>query len=147
MDIKKIKYNHALIQNKIRLETELKMVKTEIENIQESCNHIKICLGYAGQFQTKNTSINLCLFCRENNPESKYKIVDATNYRKSIFSHGQRKSYREERLLELQEKAMNIITNDPSITEEKLVEELIKIIEDDKEKTELIEKRIGYKFV
>lgn len=147
MDIQKIRYNQKLSKNKQKLEKELKMVSTEIENIQDSCNHIKVCLGYNGPFQYRNTSIHLCLFCREYDPDTKYKIVDATNYRKPMFSHGQNENYREERLLELQELVIVIMKDNPSITEEELIEKLTEIIKEDEEKTKNIEKKLGYKFV
>lgn len=147
MDIKKIKYNQELIKNKIKLEKELKMISKEIEDSQKSCNHIRVCLGWDGPYQYRDTSIHLCLLCREYDPDTKYKGIDATNYRKLIFSHGECESYREKRLLELQQLAMNTMLANPTITEEELIQKLTEIIEVDEEETKVIEKKLGYKFV
>ena len=46
MDVQKIKYNHELFKNKIRLENETIMINREIKKQQLKCNHIRICLGW-----------------------------------------------------------------------------------------------------
>jgi len=146
MDIQNFKYNKVLMETKSRLEREIKMVSKEIENSQKSCNHISVCLGYDGQIQYKDTSIHLCLLCRKHNPNTQYKIVDATDYKKPIYGHGELKSDREERLLELQTLTMNIALENPSITEEELIESLNKTIQKNIEENKKIEKKIGIKF-
>ena len=146
MDIQNFKYNRELMRTKSRLEKEVKMVSKEIENSQEKCNHIRVCLGYDGPFQYRDTSIHLCLLCQEYDPDTRYKTVDATDYKKPIYGHGELKSDREERLLELQTLTMNIMSENPSITEEELIETLNKTIQKDIEENKGIEKKLGIKF-
>lgn len=147
MDIKRMKYSQELLKNKIRLAKELRMVNSEIDKQQETCNHISICLGWDGSFQYRDTSIHTCLLCQEYDPDSRYKIIDATNYKKSQYSHGEIESYREDRLVEIQEIAMNMTKENPSITEEELVDRLTKLIKKEEEKTKYIEKKLDYKFI
>lgn len=140
MDIQRIKYNRELIKNKIRLKKELNMVEKEIEESQDSCNHIRICLGWNGPYQYRDTSITQCLWCSEVDPRSLYNIIDATNYKSSLYSHGQYSSDREKRLLEIQELAINMLMENPKLTEEEMVTRLNGIMREDKEKTKILEK-------
>lgn len=146
MDIKRIKYNHELLKHNIRLEKELSMVIRERVIQQEACNHIKVCLGWNGPYQDRDTSFHTCLFCQKDDPDSQYRMIDATNYRKLKYSHGEYEMAREARLLEIQELAMGIMKENPSITEKQLVEELTEIIKADAENTKTIEKKIGPNF-
>lgn len=145
MDIKKIKYNQELIKNKIRLEKELKMVNQEIEDNQDKCNHIKVCIGWDGSFLYRDSSINLCLICGEKDPVSKYKTLQAYDYKKEYYSHGEMKTYREKRFIEIQQLALNIITEQEDITEEELIQKLNNIIEEDTEKEKSTNKQLKYK--
>lgn len=147
MDIQRIKYNRELIKNKIRLKKELNMVEKEIEESQDSCNHIRICLGWNGPYQYRDTSITQCLWCSEVDPRSLYNVIDATNYKSSLYSHGQYSSVREKRFSEIQELAMNMLIENPKITEEEIVTRLNEIIKKDEEKTRLIEKKLGRQFI
>lgn len=140
MDIQKIKYNKELIKTRIRLANEQNMIEKEIEESQDSCNHIRICLGFNGSYQYRDTSIVQCLFCSEVDPRSLYNIIDATYYKTVLYEHGQFSFYREKRLLEIQELAINIIVEHPEITEAELVTELNHIIKEDIEKTKVLKK-------
>lgn len=140
MDIQNFKYNVELMKTKTRLEKELKMVRKEIEDRQEKCNHINVCLGWVGRFQYRDTSINECLLCGESCPYSIYKTVNATNYKKEMYGHGQQEKDRESRMTEIREIAIDIIKYNPEITEKKLVEKLNQIIEKDVENTKKLEK-------
>lgn len=147
MDIQKIKYNQELIKNKIRLQKELNMVEKELDKSQQSCDHIRICLGWNGPYQYRDTSIFKCLLCSEREPESHYNVVDATNYKKFQYSHGEFIDDRKKRFSELQELAMNMIIENPSITEEELVKKLNDLIKEDEAKSKDIEKKLGRKFI
>lgn len=147
MDILNLKYNKELMKTKSRLEKELKMISEEIEKSQESCNHIKVCLGWNGPYQYRDTSIHLCLLCRDYDPDTKYKTVDATNYKKLQYSHGEFERDREERLLELQELTMNMMMENPSTTEEEIVEKLNEIIQEDVRKNNELEKKLRIKTI
>ena len=140
MDIQNLKYNVELIKTKTRLEKELKMVKSEITDSQEKCNHIRVCLGWNGRFQYRDTSINECLLCGDIDPYSIYETIDATKYKKNIYGHGQQEKDRESRMSELRELAIGIIQYNPTITEIKLIEKINQIIEKDQEQTKKLEK-------
>ena len=146
MDNQRIKYNQELIKNKIRLEKQLKMVNKEIDENKKLCDHIRVCLGWDGPFQYRDTSFHTCLFCQKDDPDSQYRMIDATNYRKLKYSHGEYEMAREARLLEIQELAMGIMKENPSITEKQLVEELTEIIKADAENTKTIKKKIRPNF-
>lgn len=141
MDIQNLKYNRELIKTKSRLEKELEMVNDKIKTKQESCNHIKVCIGWNGPFLYRDTSIDLCLLCCEDDPNTKFRVIEAYDYKKEEYDHGQLSSYREKRFEDLQQLTMNIMTENPSITEEQLIEKLNIIIEEDKIK----EKKLGFK--
>lgn len=68
MDIQKIKYNRELMKTKIRLKKELNMVEKEIEESQDSCNHVRVCLGWNGPFQYRDTNFIQYLLCSEVDP-------------------------------------------------------------------------------
>ena len=140
MDVQKIKYNKELIKNKIRLKKELNMIEKEIEDSQGCCNHIRICLGWNGPFQYRNTSITQCLLCSEVDPRSLYNVVDATYYKSSLYGHGEISSDREKRLLEIQELVVDMLVENPKLSEEDLVTRLNEIMKEDKEKTKVLQK-------
>lgn len=140
MDIQKIKYNRELIKNKIRLKKELNMVEKEIEESQDSCNHIRVCLGWNGSFQYRDTSIIQCLWCSEIDLRSLYNVIDATNYKSSLYGHGQYSSDREKRLLEIQKLAINMLMENPKLTEEEMVTRLNNIMKEDEEKIKILAK-------
>ena len=64
-----------------------------------------------------------------------------------MYSHGQYSSDREKRLLEIQELAVNMLIENPRLTEAEIVMQLNGIIKEDEEKTRLLEKTLGYKFI
>lgn len=124
MDIKRIKYNYELLKNKVRLQKELEMVNTEIEKRQSSCNHINVCIGWNGPFLYRDTSINRCLLCGENDPIEYEDCLEAQDYKKEKYSHGELESYREKRFEELQNLTLDIIKNKPEINQKELVKKI-----------------------
>lgn len=126
--IKKIEYNQKMILRRKELKEELKDIDKQIEYQKEECNHINVCLGWNGPFQYRDTSICTCLICGEYDPESKYKHIDASYYKESLYSHGELDSYREKRLIDLQNLAIDILTKKQNISVEELVEIMIEII-------------------
>jgi len=146
MDVNNLKYNVELMKTKSRLEKELNMINREVDTSQRSCNHISTCLGWSGPFQYRDTSIHLCLLCGEYDPDTKYKIINATNYKRTLYGHGDYKSERDKRLLELQTLAIEIMSENPSITEEELIERLDTSIKREIEETDKLEKQYGLNF-
>ena len=139
MDVQKIKYNHELFKNKIRLENETIMMNREIKKQQLKCNHIRICLGWDdGASSYFNTGFNVCLFCHKNDPESRYETVYASDYKKELYHYGEVEGDREDCLKELQDLALNIITENSGITESELVEKLANIISETEKKPKQI---------
>ena len=145
MNIQNLKYNKELMKTKSRLEKELKMVNTELANKQNTCNHIRVCIGWDGPYLYRDSSINLCLICGEYDPDSKYKSIEAYNYKKEEYSHGELKSYRQRRFQDIQQLTISIMTENPQITKEELIEKLNIIIKKDEEKNLKTEKRLEYK--
>lgn len=144
MDIENIKYNQELMHKKMRLEHDLETVNEFIGEQQASCSHIRVCLGWNGPFQYRDTSFHQCLLCYEFDPESKYKIVDATYYKRIKYSHGETSRYREERLLDLEKLVIKLLTENPNLTEEELVTSLNETIQQEEEMTTNLEKKIGH---
>ena len=144
MDIENIKYNQDLMSKKSKLERDLEKVNQFISEQQSSCDHISVCLGWNGQFQCRDTSICKCLLCYDFDPKSKYKLVDATNYKRMKYSHGEYKRDREERLSELEKLVIKLLTENPNLTEEELVTSLNNIIKEDEEMTNNLEKKISH---
>lgn len=124
MDVKRIKYNSELLKNKIRLQKELEMVNKEITKNQIQCKHINVCIGWCGPYLYRDTSINRCLLCGEDDPIEYEYNLEAQNYKKEKYSHGQLKEDRNKRFEELQNLVLEIMTNEPNIKEEELVKKL-----------------------
>lgn len=66
--------------------------------------------------------------------------MDATNYKSSLYGHGESSSDRENRLLEIQELVVNMLGENPELKEEELVTRLNEIMKEDKEKTKVLGK-------
>jgi len=133
MDIQNLKYNRELMKTKSRLEKELRMVNDEVVVNQESCNHIKVCIGWIGLF-IHGTSINKCLLCSKDYPESKFPVIEAYDYKKEEYDQGQLLQSRDNRFDDIQQLAINILNENPLVTEEELIIKLNEIIEEDKNK-------------
>lgn len=118
MDIQRIKYNQELINTKIRLEKELKMVEGEIENQINRCNHVIVVLDCSDNFpnQTINNSISYCLICGINltNTIKPMPIIDGTFYKRGL-------SYTD-RLIAIRKILLNIKEKNPEIPDKILVD-------------------------
>ena len=126
----KIKYNQTLTQSKKKLITELEEIKKQLEVQKEDCDHIKVCLGWNGPYQYRDTSICECLFCRESDPETNYPLIDASYYKDEIYSHGELSKYRESRMIELQNIAMYLLKENPNLSYDELISRMNIIIKD-----------------
>ena len=126
-----LQYNRLLINDKNRLINELREIESDLYNQQNDCDHIRVCIGWNGQFQYKDTSICKCLLCRKNDPTSKYPMIDAAHYKEAYFSHGEISYYREERMEKLQSIAMLIRSNNPDITNAELANNINNIVKQD----------------
>ena len=116
-----IQYNQFLINNKTKLIKELEEIEKELNNQQQNCDHVAVCLGFKGFFQYKDTRKCECLFCRESNPKTKYPIIDASYYKEEIYGRGELSFQRDERLNELQNIAMELYNDNLELTTEELV--------------------------
>ncbi len=114
-----------------KLINKLKEIESDLYNQQNECDHIRICIGFNEQIQHQNTGICECLLCRKNNPTSKYPLIDATQYKKAYFSHGELSYYREEKMKKLQNIAMLIRSDNPYITNEELANSINNIVKQD----------------
>lgn len=120
--------NQNNLSKQHQLRKELDQINRQIEDQQEACDHIRVCVGWDGPFLYRDTSICKCLLCGENEPESKYPLIEAYNYKSDLYGHGEGASYREARLLDLQNLALNILNIRENITVEQLIEIMKDII-------------------
>lgn len=124
-----INYNLLLSQRKNMLKKEIDRIDSELKLQQDVCDHIKVCIGWNGPFLYRDTSICKCLICGENEPDSRYPLIEAYDYKKEIYSHGELSSYRENRFIELQNLAINILNRKPDLSMAQLVEIISDIIQ------------------
>lgn len=123
-----INYNLLLSQRKNMLKKEINRIDSELELQQDVCDHIKVCIGWDSPFLYRDTSICKCLLCGENEPDSRYPLIEAYDYKKEIYSHGELSSYRENRFIDLQDLAINILNRKPDLSMIQLVEIMSDII-------------------
>lgn len=112
-----------------------------MEESQDSCNHIRICLGWNDPLCG---STICCLLCFEPDPRSSYNLIDAKNYKSALYGQGESSDARIMRLCEIQKLVVNLLTKNPNLTEE-IVTKLNDIIEADVKKS--FEKKLGHKFI
>lgn len=118
-----------LLEEKEQLEFKLKNIEDQLEVSRKECDHVRVCIGWDGAHQCRDTSFHTCLFCGENDPESRYKTIDATNYKDCLYDHGQLYHYRKNRLKALQELTKCFLDKDETLSCEDLVEKITKFIE------------------
>ncbi len=123
-----INYNLLLSQRKNMLKKEIDRIDSELEFQQDVCDHIKVCIGWDGPFLYRDTSICKCLLCGKNEPDSRYPLIEAYDYKKEIYCHGELSSYRENRFIELQNLAINILNRKPGLSITQLVEIMSDIV-------------------
>lgn len=123
-----ISYNLSLCQRKNILKKEIERIDSELKLQQDVCDHISVCIGWDGPYLYRDTSICKCLICGQNEPDSKYPTIEAYNYKKEIYSHGELSSYGKDRFIELQNLAINILNRKPDLSMIQLVEILSDII-------------------
>lgn len=123
----KIRYNQSLNNDKVKLLNELKSIEKRLDYIKNNCDHVAVCLGINTE---SATSVCECLFCREVDPNTNYKKIDASNYKVELYGHGELAVDREERMLELQMIAMNLSNANLSLTNEELIDSINRIIKD-----------------
>jgi len=139
-----IKYNQKIIESQNELLSELEQTQKQLNEQQENCNHIRVCIGWNGPYLYKDASICKCLICGKKDPESNYRTIKIYDYKRELCNHEELESYRNERMSELQNLALNIIEKKKDITPEQLVEIMNDIIKNSlalEEEIEIISKR------
>lgn len=71
------------------------------------------------------------MICGENSPESRYPIIEAQNYKREIYSHGEEFNDRKDRFIELQNLAIYILNRKPDLSMTQLVEIISNIVKDE----------------
>lgn len=127
----KIKYNQSLDQRKEQLLSELEEVNKQIKEQQKECDHISVCIGWCGLHLYRDSAYHKCLICGENSPESRYPIIEAQNYKREIYSHGEEFNDRKDRFIELQNLAIYILNRKPDLSMIQLVEIISNIVKDE----------------
>lgn len=127
----KIKYNQSLDQRKEQLLSELEEVNKQIKEQQKECDHIGVCIGWCGLYLYRDSAYHKCLICGENSPESRYPIIEAQNYKREIYSHGEEFNDRKDRFIELQNLAIYILNRKPDLSMTQLVEIMSNIVKDE----------------
>lgn len=105
MDINNIKYMRELYMQKAKLNREQKLISEEIQNLKKSCNHVMI---------ETNTKMK-CFFCNRT-----IKNVSINAYQNDIFLKASLINNLDEARIE----ALDIILNNPEITQEQLVKKI-----------------------
>ena len=126
----KIKCNQSLDQRKEQLLSELEEVNKRIKEQQKECDHISVCIGWCGLYLYRDSAYHKCLIC-ENSPESRYPIIEAQNYKREIYSHGEEFNDRKDRFIELQNLAIYILNRKPDLSMTQLVEIMSNIVKDE----------------
>lgn len=139
INVKKIMNSQRLLEEKEELKKELREVENKIENERKTCDHVVVCSGWNGPFQYRDTSFCECLFCREQDPETKYSVIDASYYDELRFSHGDFPWYRNARMLKLQNVAYVMLKDNPEMTNEELVAAMKEHIQKDNEEYKKLE--------
>lgn len=127
----KIKYNQSLDQRKEQLLSELEEVNKQIKEQQKECDHISVCIGWCGLYLYRDSAYHKCLICGENSPESRYPIIEAQNYKREIYSHGEEFNDRKDRFIELQNLAIYILNRKPDLSMTQLVEIMSNIVKNE----------------
>ena len=127
----KIKCNQSLDQRKEQLLSELEEVNKQIKEQQKECDHISVCIGWCGLHLYRDSAYHKCLICGENSPESRYPIIEAQNYKREIYSHGEEFNDRKDRFIELQNLAIYILNRKPDLSMTQLVEIMSNIVKDE----------------
>lgn len=127
----KTKYNQSLDQRKEQLLSELEEVNKQIKEQQKECDHISVCIGWCGLYLYRDSAYHKCLICGENSPESRYPIIEAQNYKREIYSHGEEFNDRKDRFIELQNLAIYILNRKPDLSMTQLVEIMSNIVKDE----------------
>lgn len=148
MDVQQIKFNQELIQNKIKLEKELKITKQEIKESQKKCDHILVRAGYYSPSLYQDTKVTECLFCRtEVMSAHNYPIIEATTYKRMIYGDGESNDDRNERIKCLQALWIKNMTDNKDATTEELVSKMREAIEEDEKKNKTMEKSLIRRFI
>ena len=124
----KMQYSKSLIDEKNKLTKQLRDVDKKLDTLRYGCDHISVCTGWYGPFQYRDTSVCECLFCREKNPETKYRVIEAAYYNKDKYGHGELSFHRDGRMEELQCIAMSLLTENPELTNFDLANNMSRIV-------------------
>lgn len=125
MDVKRIKYAQTLIQNKIRLEKEIDMLNSLIDENMEDCVHLEVKVTDGPNNSSR------CLFCGKKLPfkEDSLLTVDACTYKEEKYHKGFAEAEKLARLNDLREFAIACLLVTPNLTREELIVELNKELE------------------
>ena len=146
MSITKIRYNNSLFKKRVELENQIKAVDNLIKESRNQCDHIMIGLGYYGTFQYRDNTYIECLFCREKLKEYKSlnsKFIDATSYKVEVYGDGFNQDDREKRLADIQSLYIEIIKENPNISEDEIINTIRKEIIEENKETQKLEKKLG----
>lgn len=127
MDIKKIKYNHELLKNKIRLEKEIKMVDNELWDQQFDCKHLPVLIGYTSRsaIYCDNGNYIKCLLCGKTLSTDYLKSsLNAISYKNNELDGIDQHEILDSRFTMLQEKVISYLKEDQELTEEQLIEKI-----------------------
>lgn len=150
MGISEIKYNRVLMKNKIRLEKELKMINKELSDSRKECQHIKVCLGFDGEYQYRDNSYSCCLKCGSENLSYYHTIqpiINATYYKTSEYGNGNTEESRERKFEELQNLFISYAEKFPDLTEQDIISKINEEIEMNVKENNVKEKKLRIKSI
>jgi len=109
---------------------ELEEIEKQLFVQQEHCNHIKVCLGWVGPYQYRDSSICECLFCGKIDPETDYYLINASGYKAEIYSHGELLKDRETKMIELKNIVKYLLNENPNLSYSELITRMNEIIKE-----------------
>lgn len=124
MDVKKIKYNHELFKNQVKLERQLVMVEEELDKAKKNCYHIVAITGEKEEFNYRQ-----CLLCGSKSFRNNDYLINAVSYKKDLYGHGENMESRQDRYLDLQNLTVRVIEENPDLDEYNLYVKLKEEIE------------------
>lgn len=141
MNSNDLKGINNLMENKTRLQNELKMVEKELKMKQESCNHVVVQMNCPSRTPFDNFRVCYdCILCGEKNVYPIKRLVDARKYLRDKYNDIAYPEHREEKFQILHKLALELVEENPSMTEGELAIKLGEIVDNNIETIESYQK-------
>lgn len=147
MESKQVNVNFELIRKKVSLERQLGLTTIQLKKIQENCDHIKVTIGYFGDYMNNDTVITECLLCGKNDPCAHFaRSIDASDYQSVLYGNGSSIEDGNARIEKIRKIWEELDQQDENLSEEEKINQIKEVINLDVEKTRMLEKKYNRKF-